>query len=303
MFGLPSCRLSSVLCPLTSDSLFPFRNRFGQGFPQQRNPFSGFARKPHDANSTTFIAFRARQFADLVNFIHHHDSPPALSRGAEAAESPSSPSSPPSEPPSFRGFPATSSAYFGRPRGGRANPDGSGPQPAGEVRRRRPFQGGAEPLNQLMRQIADKPDRVGNHRNAVPDPSAAGGGVKGGEYFRRAAVPSAGQFPEQDDFPRWYTRPRRRRGRRLLAAAARLPVAPGCFPNPLLQLPNLPGEQTAVNFNLFLPGSAAQPDSPALPFQMRPPSGEPPTFASALREFHLQVSPQTSARDAQRCRG
>ena len=157
------------------------------------------------------------------------------------------------------------------------------------------LQRGLEGLHQLMRQLADKAHRVGDHHiQRIADRQQSGGGV---QRIKQAVVGGdvrAGDGVEQRGFPGVGVAHDGHHGDLVLAAALALG---GTHPAHLLQLPlqlvDLAADMTAVGLQLGFAGTLradGRAAGAALPLQMAPHADQAGQQVLILGQFHLQAA-------------
>ena len=160
------------------------------------------------------------------------------------------------------------------------------------------FQSGPEGIHQLVRQVPDEPDRVGERERA---PTGSGGlvhgGVEGGEQRVLDEHPCAGQHVQQARLARVRVARDHHAGDRPAPAQAALRLAPGLEPVDLAsQLGDLRPDPAPVGLDLGLTGTsgpdAATAGHPAarLPRQGLAPATQPRQHVLQLRQLDLRLA-------------
>ncbi len=149
-----------------------------------------------------------------------------------------------------------------------------------------------ERCDEIVRQVADESDRIGEHeRPAIQAVDAAQGRIKRGEQLVRRVHAGTGQRIEQGGFARVrVTDQRDQRQRVALARAPRGAALRFDFFQALTELFDARGEQAAVEFELGFARTAQADRAAALALQMGPAAHQARGHVLELREFDLQFA-------------
>ncbi len=152
-------------------------------------------------------------------------------------------------------------------------------------------QGRAERGHQLVRQVADETDGIGQHHVAARHRDATHGRVQGGEQLVGRIRLGAGQRVEQGRLAGIGV-PHQRHARQFAAhaGAAHLGALHFDLFQSLLQLFDPLLQQAAVGFQLGFTRPAQADGTAALALQVGPAADQPRGHVAQLRQFHLQLA-------------
>ena len=152
-------------------------------------------------------------------------------------------------------------------------------------------QGGTERGHQLVRQVADEADGVGQHRIATGQRDAAHGRVQRGEQLVGGIRAGTGQCIEQGGLAGvGVAHQGHARHFAAHARTAHLGALHFHLFQPLLQLLHALLQQPAVGFQLGFAGAAQADGAAALALKVGPAAHQPRGQVAQLRQLHLQLA-------------